>query len=180
VENCPTGAIYKENKCGAVLIDSERCDGCRICWDVCPYGAPVFEGDEPAVKALKCNMCIDRVELGNKPICVLSCPTRALDFGPLEMLIERYGDRRDIEDMPSSQTTKPAVIFKPHAEKRQLVTYETEKALRLLMKRDPLPKVFTSTAEVTQIGKGMVGRDKLVIKPGLVDDLMRYTRNDEG
>ncbi|MFC2066980.1 4Fe-4S dicluster domain-containing protein [Chloroflexota bacterium] len=180
VGSCPTGAIYKENKYGAVLIDNEKCDGCRLCWDSCPYGAPSFESDELGVKAHKCDMCIDRLELGNKPICVMSCPMRALDFGRLETLIERYGDRRDIEDMPSSQATRPAVIFKPHAEKRHLVNYEKEKALSLLMGREHAPPVFTSTTDVTHIPKRMVGRDQLVIKPGSADDLMRYTRSDEG
>jgi anaerobic dimethyl sulfoxide reductase subunit B (iron-sulfur subunit) len=180
MENCPVEAIYKECKFGAVLIDNEKCNGCRICYDVCPYGAIAFAKDESSIKAQKCNMCIDRLELRDKPICVLSCPMRALDFGPLETLIERYGDRRDIEDMPSSQTTRPSVIFKPHSKKRQLVRYDTEKALRLFMRRDLLPPVFTSKTEATQIPKGMVGRDKLVINPRSVEALMYYTRNDEG
>jgi anaerobic dimethyl sulfoxide reductase subunit B (iron-sulfur subunit) len=179
-ENCPSGALHKENTYGAVLLDSELCNGCRACWDACPYGAPVFESDEPGVKAQKCDMCIDRLEMGDQPICVLSCPNRALDFGRLETLIERYGNRRDIEDMPSGQVTSPAVIFKPHSEKRLLVAYDNERALRLMMKRDPLPQVYTSPDGVTQIPKGMVGRDELVIKPRSVDDLMRRTRNDEG
>ena len=149
--HCPTQAIYKEEKYGAVLIDGEKCDGCRICYDVCPYGAPVFESDEMGVKAQKCNMCIGRLESGEQPMCVSSCPTRALDFGPLSTLRERYGDRRDLEDMPSSRTTKPAVVFKPHAPKRQLVPYNTQKALNVLMRRDPLPPVFNSAADVTEI-----------------------------
>ena len=61
VSNCPPMAMYKEDKFDAVLIDSEKCDGCRICYDVCPYGAPVFENDEIGVKAQKCNMCVDRL-----------------------------------------------------------------------------------------------------------------------
>jgi len=172
--------MYKEAKYGAVLIDSEKCDGCRICYDVCPYGAPVFESDEIDVKAQKCTMCIDRLELGELPICVLACPTRALDFGPLSSLMGRYGDRRDLEDMPSSQTTRPSVVVKPHTGKRQLVPYNAERALELLMRRDPLPPVFTSPADVTEIPAGTVGRSELVLKHESVEDLMRRTRNDEG
>ncbi|MBI4330280.1 MAG: 4Fe-4S dicluster domain-containing protein [Chloroflexi bacterium] len=180
VGSCPRQAIRKEDKYGAVLIDSEKCDGCRICYDYCPYGAPVFESDEIGVKARKCTMCFDRLEMGEKPICVMTCPDRALDFGPLDQLVARYGNRRDLEDLPSSQTTAPAVIFKPHAAKRLLVPYDAEKALKLMMRRDPLPPVFNSPREVTEIPPGMVGRSGLVIKHKSAADLMRHTRNDEG
>ena len=59
---CPSEAIYNEPDYGAVLIDSEKCDGCRLCYDACPYGAPVFETDEMDVRAQKCDFCIDRRE----------------------------------------------------------------------------------------------------------------------
>jgi anaerobic dimethyl sulfoxide reductase subunit B (iron-sulfur subunit) len=180
IESCPFGAISKEEKYGAVLINSEKCVGCRLCYDACPYGAFVFESDEPGVKAQKCTMCIDRLEMGDQPICVLSCPTRALDFGSLSNLTVLYGDKRDLEDMPSSQTTEPAVLFKPHTEKRQLVPYNAERALELLMRRDPLPPLFNSPADVIEISKGRIGRDELVIKHPTADDLMRRTRSDEG
>jgi anaerobic dimethyl sulfoxide reductase subunit B (iron-sulfur subunit) len=180
VKSCSSGAIYKESKYGAVLINAEKCNGCRVCYDACPYGAPVFESDEAGSVARKCTMCIDRLETGEQPICVLACPTRALDFGPLSALTSLYGDRRDLEDMPSSEITKPAVVFKPRAEKRQLVPYNVQKALELMMKRDPLPPVFTSLADVTEIPRGMIDRSELVLKHESVDDLMRRTRNDEG
>jgi anaerobic dimethyl sulfoxide reductase subunit B len=180
VINCPREAIYKEENHGAVLIDNEKCDGCRICYDVCPYGAPGFESDEIGIKAKKCDMCIDRLDLGEQPICALACPNRALDFGPLSTLRTEYGDRRDLEDMPSSQTTKPAVVFRPHTEKRQLVPYNAERALELFMRRDSLPPIFTSVVDVTEIPRGTIARNKLVIKHQSAADLMRRTRNDEG
>jgi anaerobic dimethyl sulfoxide reductase subunit B (iron-sulfur subunit) len=180
VVNCPNDAIYKEKEYGAVIIDAEKCDGCRLCYDVCPYGAPVFESDDLSAKAQKCDMCIDRLKLGELPICVIACPSRALDFGPLSEITARYGESRDLEDMPSSQTTHPSIVFKPHAKKVQLVPYHDERALELMMKRDPLPPVFSSIADVTEITEGTVGRGKLVIKHQSVDDLMRCTRNDEG
>jgi anaerobic dimethyl sulfoxide reductase subunit B (iron-sulfur subunit) len=172
--------MYKEAKYGAVLIDHEKCDGCRICYEVCPYGAPVFESDEIGVKAQKCTMCTDRLERGELPICVSSCRPRALDFGLLSSLTTQYGDRRDIEDLPNSQTTKPSILFKPHTAKRHLVPYSVERALEVMRRRDPLPPVFSSPADVTEISKGVIGRDELVIKHTSTEDLMRRTRNDEG
>ncbi|MFC2000863.1 4Fe-4S dicluster domain-containing protein [Chloroflexota bacterium] len=179
-DNCPREAISKEGKYGAVLIDGEKCDGCRICYDFCPYGAPVFESDDSGVIARKCTMCLDRLQVGDLPICVLACPNRALDFGPLNTLADKYGDRRDLEDMPGSQTTKPAIVFKPHAEKRQLVPYDAGRALELLIKRDPLPPVLTSVGDMTQIPEGLIGRGELVIKHKSAYDLISRTRNDEG
>ena len=180
VKCCPCEAIHKEAKYGAVLIDSEKCDGCRICYDVCPYGAPVFESDDLGVKAQKCSMCVDRLELGEQPICVLACPTRALDFGPLDVLRTRYGSKCDLEDMPSSEVTKPSLVCKPHAAKRLLVPYDNGRALALLMRRDPLPPVLASPVEILEVPEGIIGRSKLVLKHDSAADLTHYTSNDEG
>ncbi len=180
ISSCPCGAICKEEKYGAVLIDSSKCDGCRMCYEACPYGAPVFEGDDLGVKAQKCTMCIDRLNKGEQPMCVIACPMRALDFGPLSTLLQKHGDRRDLEDLPGSSETKPAIVFKPHNQKRQLIPYDSGRALELLMRRDPLPPVFTSIADVTEIPEGIVGCNRLVIKHRTAEDLMLRTRNDEG
>jgi NADH-quinone oxidoreductase subunit F len=136
-----------------------------------------FECDPVTVQ--KCDMCIDRLEIGELPMCVSTCPNRALDFGPLSELIEKYGGNRDIEDMPDSQDTKPAVIFKSHRPKQRLVPYDSEKAVKLFMRRDPLPPVFTSIEDVIEIPEGMVGRNELVVKHKTANDLMKHTRNDE-
>lgn len=180
ISNCPSQAISKESDYGAVLIDAEKCDGCRICYDVCPYGAPVFESDELEVPAQKCDMCIDRLRQGEKPICVLSCPARSLDFGPLHTIVDRYGEVRDLEDLPDSQITRPSIVFKPHAKKVQLVPYDTDRALQLLMARDPLPRLFSSPADVLEIPSGTVGRTEFAFKHESAGELMRLTRNDEG
>jgi anaerobic dimethyl sulfoxide reductase subunit B (iron-sulfur subunit) len=180
VDACPSEAIHKEPEYGAVLIDSEKCDGCRLCYDACPYGAPVYESDDPGVRARKCTFCIDRLLRGEKPICVIACPLRALDFGPLDKLTKIYGKERDLEDLPNSRTTRPCIVFRARREKRRLVPYDSEKSLRLFMKRDPLPPVFTSISDMTEIQEGLVGRGKLEIKHASTEDLLRCTRNDEG
>ena len=177
---CPSQALYKEPVYGAVLLNSDECDGCRACYDACPYGAIVFESDEPGATAQKCDMCIDRLEAGKFPICVSSCVTRALDFGPIDELIGKYGNKRDLEDLPDSTTTGPSVVFIAHAPKRQLVKYDAERALKLLARRDPLPPLFDNISDVTDIPAGIVGRSKLVIKHKSVEELMECTRNDEG
>jgi len=180
IDKCPTDAMYKEDKYGAVLIDRDKCNGCRLCYKFCPYGAPVFESDARKTVAQKCDMCIDRLERGELPACALSCGVRALDFGPLQKLEERYGTRCDLPDLPDSGLTAPSVVFKPAAAKRQILPYDASRALELLMRRDPLPEVYPSPAAVTDIPPGIVGRDKLIIKHKSAAELLRATRNDDG
>ena len=183
VKACPHKAIYKEEKYGAVLVNSERCKGARKCWQVCPYGAPQFEEDEPAKGMSKCNMCIDRLEQGLKPICVLSCSMRALEFGPLEEIIKKYGNLRRLEDMPRD-FSRPAVVFKPSDQKSQVIPWDHERALELWSKRqtfngEPLPDVFASNSDVTEAPREIVGRNKLVLKPRNAEELRNYTTDDE-
>jgi len=102
LEACTNRAIYKDEKYGAVLVDTDKCKGERDCWKACPYGTPQFAGDEPGLKMSKCNMCMDRLEQGNQPICVLSCSMRALEFGPIEELREKYGDLNPLAEMPKA------------------------------------------------------------------------------
>jgi anaerobic dimethyl sulfoxide reductase subunit B (iron-sulfur subunit) len=176
------GAMYKEEKYGAVLIDPDKAKSIdlRKANEACPYGAIQFDSDAMDASASKCTMCIDRLEQGVMPTCVESCPFRALDFGPLEDLITKYGGNRDLEDVPSSAITKPAIIFKPHAQKTKLIPYNVDRALQLMAKRDPLPPIFSSKSDATEIPAGLVGRGKLVMKPANVAEAMRVTQNEAG
>jgi len=181
---CPSQAIYKEDKYGAVLVNADRCVGDRKCWTACPYGSPQFVDDKPGTKMSKCNMCIDRLEKGLNPICVLSCPMRALEFGPIEELRAKYGILRRLEDMPRESITSPAIVFITSAPKKQIVPWDAGKALHLWQKRqpyqgEPLPDVFRDIADVTHSPHGIVGRNRLVLKAKNVAELMYYTSDDE-
>ncbi|GAH88748.1 unnamed protein product, partial [marine sediment metagenome] len=169
IKACPNGAIYKEEKYGAVLVDSDKCQGSRKCWLACPYGAPQYEGDESGLKMSKCDMCIDRLEQGLTPICVLSCSMRALEFGPLDELERKYGNVKRLEDMPKDSITKPAIVFKPSDSKKQVIPWDSERALELWQKRQPhegkpLPDIFAEMSDVTNAPENIVGRSKLVLK----------------
>ena len=184
VEACPNGAIHKEAQYGAVLVDAEKCTGTRKCWKACPYGAPQFDSDEPGSKMSKCNMCIERLEQGAKPLCVLSCSMRALEFGPLEELEKKYGQLKNLEDMPKPTITRPAVVFKPVASKTPVLPWDSLRALELWQKRqphegEPLPDIFTTASEVTAAPQNIVGRSRLVLKAKTCDELRYYTTDNE-
>ena len=184
IKACPNGAIYKEDKYGAVVVDSDKCKGGRQCWKACPYGALQFDGDEPGTKMSKCNMCIDRLEQGLKPICVLSCSMRALEFGPLEDLIDKYGNLRRLEEMPKESITRPAVVFRPIDPKKEIVLWDSTRALELWQKRNPdsggpLPDIFKDPSDITEAPQEIVGRNRLVLKAKTSEEAMYYTTDDE-
>ena len=105
---CPTGAIEKDDD-GIVFINQETCTGNGACVDACPYGVPILVKEEG--KAKKCDMCRDRVAEGKQPICVEACPLRALDFGEISELRQKYGEMADIAPLPSADETKPNIVI---------------------------------------------------------------------
>ena len=173
---CPCEAIGKDGA-GYVQIDGEVCTGCGECMHTCPYEAIVFS---PAGTAAKCDGCSDEIEQDRDPVCVRACPMRALDFNTLTALISSYGPGETLEDLPDRDITEPAMVFKARRKKIRLVPYDSEKALTLFMRRDPLPPIFSALSEATDIPEGFVGRDELVLKHASVKDLLSRTRNDEG
>jgi Fe-S-cluster-containing dehydrogenase component len=66
VEACPEEAIRKRDD-GIVVLDQERCTGCKACIEECPYEAIAF--DQDAGVATKCNLCHHRVDRGLLPAC---------------------------------------------------------------------------------------------------------------
>jgi anaerobic dimethyl sulfoxide reductase subunit B (iron-sulfur subunit) len=111
-EACPEDAITKRDPDGIVLIDKEKCTGCRVCEDACPYGAVQFRSDETPL-AEKCTFCVDRIDNAESPVCVAACPMRALDFGPLPELSKRPGVVRQIKHLPDAAKTTGALVIKP-------------------------------------------------------------------
>lgn len=102
VDVCPTGASYKRED-GIVLIDYDKCMGCRYCVIACPYDARYFNGNTTGYFGAeltpyeetkyqkhsvgvveKCTFCIDRIEKGKQPLCVETCITKARHFGDLD------------------------------------------------------------------------------------------------
>jgi anaerobic dimethyl sulfoxide reductase subunit B (iron-sulfur subunit) len=175
---CPEGAIYKEDEYGAVLVDQDKCTGCRKCYEACPYGAPKFADDAEGTKMSKCTMCIDRLVQGQQPICALSCPLRAFDFGPMEALVEKYTDTRWVEGMPSPYETMPSYIIWRQRDKEPLLPYDAAKAIELNKQRGDLGTMFADADDLCTFDEGTIVRNKLEMKHDCAASLMRATRND--
>jgi len=110
LKGCPTRAYTKFAEYGAVLQDPDICFGCGYCTWVCPYNAPQLDPVEGQVS--KCNMCVDRLEVGLKPACVAACLGKALDFGVIENIPEgRTQAKVAIPGFPRTDITQPNVRF---------------------------------------------------------------------
>lgn len=81
---CPPKAIsHKETT--AVVIDQEKCTGCKYCISACPFSVPRY--DSATNTAKKCTLCIDRISNGLTPACAKVCAPGAVRFGEREVML---------------------------------------------------------------------------------------------
>ncbi|MGB5987108.1 MAG: nitrate reductase subunit beta [Desulfobacterales bacterium] len=103
VASCPSGALYKREEDGIVLVDQERCRGWRYCVSGCPYKKVYFNWKQG--RAEKCIFCYPRVEAGLPPLCAHSCVGRIRYVGVLLYDAERIAEAAGA---PSDQAVYPA------------------------------------------------------------------------
>ena len=103
VNVCPVGATFATPE-GIILIDQDRCIGCRMCMAACPYDRRFFNWGDPPIPTqaaladyhveqqiparkgtvMKCDFCPDMARAGRLPFCVQACPNDAIYYGDLE------------------------------------------------------------------------------------------------
>ncbi len=113
---CPVGATFSTPE-GVVLIDQDRCIGCRICMAACPYDRRFFNWGEPPTPpeaaladytpehqvparkgtVMKCDFCPDMARAGRLPYCAQACPNDAIYYGDLEEGLATNG--REVVDV---------------------------------------------------------------------------------
>lgn len=131
---CPTGATTRRED-GIVTVDNDKCIGCRYCMVACPYAARYFAdklytycpGHVTSYEKIgykkhklgtvqRCNFCLERVEQGLEPSCVLSCIGNARFFGDLDdpdsEVSKLIKERRGFVLNPELDT-KPSVYYLP-------------------------------------------------------------------
>ena len=78
---CPSGAIYKREEDGIVLIDQDKCRGWRMCVSGCPYKKIYYNWSSG--KSEKCIFCYPRIEAGQPTVCAETCVGRIRYLGVL-------------------------------------------------------------------------------------------------
>ena len=139
---CPVGATFSTPE-GPVLIDQERCIGCRMCMAACPYDRRFFNWGTPPTPpeamladyspehqvpartgtVMKCDFCPDMARAGKLPYCAQACPNSAIYYGDLEeglatngeevVDIRRFLAAHHAERLKEDLGTEPRVFYLP-------------------------------------------------------------------
>jgi len=111
VQVCPVGATFKSED-GVILVDENRCIGCRYCIQACPYGARYLHPEKEV--ADKCTFCYHRITKGMLPACVEVCPTQARIFGDIKSgasPLNRFKRMNKLHVLKPSLNTEPKVSY---------------------------------------------------------------------
>jgi len=135
VKVCPVGATFKRTD-GIVLVDNERCIGCKFCMAACPYSSRVFNWEDPNIAkdkikkpyspetstpakigtVSKCDFCPDMVRQGELPACVTSCPNG----------VYWYGDKNEDTVTNGTETVRFSELIRDRAAYRFMEELGTE------------------------------------------------------
>jgi nitrate reductase / nitrite oxidoreductase, beta subunit len=94
--SCPSGAIYKREEDGIVLIDQEKCRGWRMCVSGCPYKKVYYNWSTG--KSEKCTLCYPRIESGNPTVCSETCVGRIRYLGVILYDADRIEEAASVEN----------------------------------------------------------------------------------
>ncbi len=173
VKVCPVDATFKRQD-GLVLIDNERCIGCKFCMAACPYSTRVFNWEEPHQDMAghtkenyspetsvpskvgtveKCDFCPDMIRQGLLPDCVTACPNGVFYFGDENEDVVTNGD----------ETLRLSQLLKDRSAYRYMEELGTQPRLYYLPPRDrmfPVERGYEALPEKTK------ERYKDVMEPG--------------
>jgi Fe-S-cluster-containing dehydrogenase component len=107
VSVCPVHATFATSD-GVILMDNQRCIGCKYCAVACPYGARYLNPETMVID--KCTFCYHRITKGLMPACVEACPKKARSFGDLKDTDDPVRQRLLAEAL---QVIKPSLGTKP-------------------------------------------------------------------
>ncbi len=112
VDVCPTGATWKREEDGIVVVDPDICIGCKYCLQACPYDARFINPETGA--ADKCDFCLHRVSKGVAPACVNTCQGRARIFGDVndpQSEVARLIANNPVTVLRPGKGTEPMVFY---------------------------------------------------------------------
>jgi len=112
VASCPSGAMYKREEDGIVLVDQDRCRGWRFCVTGCPYKKVYF--NHRTGKAEKCTLCYPRIEAGMPTICSETCVGRLRYLGLVLYDADAVQAAASVTDEKDLYESQLSVFLDPH------------------------------------------------------------------
>jgi len=140
VASCPSGAIYKREEDGIVLIDQEKCRGWRMCVSGCPYKKVFYNWSTG--KSEKCTLCYPRIESGNPTVCSETCVGRIRYLGVMLYDADKIDEAAGAERTTDLYEAQLDVFLDPH----DPVIVETARA-------DGIPDDWIQAAQQSPIWK---------------------------
>ncbi|PHS22357.1 MAG: nitrate reductase subunit beta [Robiginitomaculum sp.] len=112
VASCPSGAIYKREEDGIVLIDQDKCRGWRMCVSGCPYKKIYFNWQSG--KSEKCTFCYPRIEAGEPTVCSETCVGRIRYLGVLLYDADKILEAASAKDEKDLYQSQCDLFLDPH------------------------------------------------------------------
>ena len=112
VASCPSGALYKREEDGIVLVDQDRCRGWRMCVSGCPYKKVYFNW--VTGKAEKCVFCYPRIEGGQPTVCSETCVGRLRYLGVLLYDADRIEEAASVADPKDLYPAQRGLFLDPN------------------------------------------------------------------
>ncbi|MFZ1653247.1 MAG: nitrate reductase subunit beta [Candidatus Nanopelagicales bacterium] len=112
VASCPSGAMYKREEDGIVLVDQDQCRGWRMCVSGCPYKKVYF--NHKTGKAEKCTFCYPRIEAGQPTVCSETCVGRLRYLGLFLYDADRVAEAATVEDPQQLMAAQKAILLDPN------------------------------------------------------------------
>ncbi|WP_300017402.1 nitrate reductase subunit beta [uncultured Roseobacter sp.] len=138
--SCPSGAIYKREEDGIVLIDQEKCRGWRMCVSGCPYKKVYYNWSTG--KSEKCTLCYPRIESGNPTVCSETCVGRIRYLGVMLYDADKIDTAAGVADEKELYDAQLDVFLDPN----DPVVIETARA-------DGIPEDWIKAAQESPIWK---------------------------
>ena len=141
VASCPSGALYKREEDGIVLVDQERCRGWRTCVSGCPYKKVYFNWKTG--RSEKCILCYPRTEAGLPTLCAESCVGRIRYVGVVLYDADRVAEAASTGDDRDLYAAQLNMLLDPHDPEVQEAARESGIAGNFLdaAKRSPVYKL---------------------------------------
>ncbi len=140
VAACPSGAIYKREEDGIVLIDQEKCRGWRMCVSGCPYKKIYYNWSSG--KSEKCTFCYPRIEAGLPTVCSETCVGRIRYLGVMLYDADRIEEAASATNEQDLYEAQLSIFLDPH-----------DPEVQAQARKDGIPETWIKSAKISPVWK---------------------------